>query len=75
MEIKTGTDETTKDQKPSEPKTPHKHTTEAVTLIAMCAFGTFVLGAFLGAPWPGAVASCGISVMGAGVAYIMLRRA
>ena len=38
MEMKTGTDETTKDQKPSELKTQHKHATEAVTMIALCEF-------------------------------------
>ena len=75
MEIKIGTDQTTKDQKPSEPETPHKHTTVVVTTIASCAFGSFVLGAVLGAPWPGAVAACGLSVMGVGVAYVMLHRA
>jgi hypothetical protein len=43
-------------------------------LIAGCAGGTFYLGAVCGAPWPAALASCGISAMGVGVAYFMLRR-
>jgi len=45
-----------------------------LTLIAGCAGGTFYLGAVCGAPWPAALASCGISAMGVGVAYFMLRR-
>lgn len=56
-------------------ETPHSNVMNVVMIIAMCAFGTFALGAFLGAPWPAAVASCGLSVMGVGVAYVMLRRA
>jgi hypothetical protein len=48
--------------------------TTAVILIAGCAGGTFYLGAVCGAPWPAALASCGISAMGVGVAYFMLRR-
>ena len=73
MEIET--DKTIKDQKQTEPETPHKHATAAVATIAMCAFGTFVLGAVTGEAWPAAVASCGLSIMGVGVAYVMLHRA
>lgn len=72
MEIETTT--TTKDKKPSEPETPHKHAAAAVTTIAMCAFGAFALGAVVGEAWPAAVACCGLSIMGVGVAYVMLRR-
>jgi hypothetical protein len=42
--------------------------------VATCAFGAFVLGALLGAAWPGAVVACGLAVMGLGIAWIMMRR-
>ncbi|MGD1089541.1 MAG: hypothetical protein ABR955_12590 [Verrucomicrobiota bacterium] len=67
--------ETTGDTKRTEAETPHKNVATAVILIAGCAAGTFYLGAVCGAPWPAAVASCGLSVMGVGVAYVMMRRA
>lgn len=73
MEIET--DQNTKDKKASEPEMPHKHTKEAVGVIAMCAFAAFALGAVTGESWPGAVAACALSAMGVGVAYVMLRRA
>ena len=41
--------------------------------IAVAAFGTFVLGALLGAAWPGAVAACGIALMGVGVSIFLTR--
>jgi len=55
--------------------TPQQKVGSVVTAIAGCALGTFALGAALGAPWPAAIASCGLSGMGVGVAYFMLRRA
>ena len=73
--METEPDKTTKDKKSSEAETPHKHAAMAVTMIAGCAFAAFVLGAMMGAPWPGAVVACGLSAMGVGVAYVMLRRA
>ncbi|HWX21723.1 MAG TPA: hypothetical protein VN578_17600 [Candidatus Binatia bacterium] len=42
--------------------------------IAGCALAAFVFGAIFDAAWPGAVAACGISAMGVGVAFFMLRR-
>jgi len=67
--------ETTGEKKLPESETPHKQAVTAVTAIAACAFGCFCLGSLSGAPWPAAVASCGLSAMGVGVAYVMLRRA
>jgi uncharacterized membrane protein YccC len=55
-------------------ETLNKQLLTGVGTIAGFAFGTFVLGALFDAPWPAAVASCGLSVMGVGVAYFMLRR-
>jgi hypothetical protein len=66
--------ETISEKKQPEAESPHKHVATVVTMIATCAFGTLALGAMLGAPWPAAVASCGLCVMGVGVAYVMLRR-
>jgi hypothetical protein len=65
--------EATSENKQTELATSSNHVAKAVTTIALCAFGTFCLGA-IQAPWPAAVASCGLSVMGVGVAYVMLRR-
>jgi hypothetical protein len=42
--------------------------------VAGCAVAVFAVGAFFGAAWPAAVAACGISVMGIGVAFFMLKR-
>jgi uncharacterized membrane protein YccC len=67
--------ESTGDTKQTEAETPHKHVARAVVTVAGFAFGTFILGAISDAPWPAAVASCGLSVMGVGVAYVMMRRA
>ena len=55
-------------------ETLNKQLLTGVGTIAGFAFGTFVLGALFDAPWRAAVASCGLSVMGVGVAYFMLRR-
>ena len=63
------------EEKAAVSKTPHQHVVAVVGTIAGFAFGTYVLGALLGAPWPAAVASCGLSVMGMAVAIVMLRRA
>ncbi len=52
----------------------HKHVATMAAGVATCAFGTFVLGALLGAAWPAAVVACGLAVMGLGVAWIMMRR-
>ena len=54
-------------------ETPHKHVTNTVVAIAFCAFLIFFFGAGM-APWPAAIAVCGLSAMGVGVAYFMLRR-
>lgn len=51
----------------------HKLTANTAMAIAGCALATFVVGAAIGAAWPAAVASCGISVMGVGVAWVMVR--
>ena len=56
-------------------KTPHENVGSVVVPIATCASLTFLGGAFLSDPWAAAVASCGLSLMGVGVAYLMLRRA
>jgi len=61
--------------KQPEPATPQKRVETIVGSIGLCAFGTFVLGSLFGAPWPAAVASCGLSAMGIGVSYFRLRRA
>ena len=61
------------EKKQTESQTLNKQVLTAVGTIAAFAFGTFVLGALFDAPWPTAVASCGLSVMGVGVAYILLR--
>jgi hypothetical protein len=60
------------EKKQTEAETPHKHVAKAVITIAICALATFWLGS-IQIPWPAAVASCGLSVMGVGVAYAMLR--
>jgi hypothetical protein len=65
--------ETSAEKKPATAQTPHQHVEKAVATIAGCALATFCLGAFE-SPWPAAVASCGLCVMGVGVAYFMLRR-
>jgi hypothetical protein len=62
------------DKKQTGSETLNKQLLTGVGTIAGFAFGTFVLGALFDAPWPAAVASCGLSVMGVGVAYFMLRR-
>ncbi len=54
--------------------TVHGHVSKTVLGVASFACGTFVVGSLFGSPWPAAVASCGISVMGLGVAIVMLRR-
>ena len=59
---------------PTQADTPHKRVETIVGSIGLYAFGTFVLGSVFGAPWPAAVAVCGLSFMGVGVAYFMLRR-
>lgn len=51
----------------------HKLTANAAMGIAGCAVAMFVVGAALGAAWPGAVASCGVSLMGVDVTWVMLR--
>jgi hypothetical protein len=51
----------------------HKTTANTVMAIAGCALATFVMGVIFEAAWPAAVASCGISLMGIGVAWVMLR--
>jgi len=71
----TNINEAHKEKKQGEAETPHKHAAAAVTMIASCAFGAFVLGALIGAPWPGAVVACGLAATGVGVAYILMRRA
>ena len=64
---------TTGEKRPTEAETPHKSVTNAVAVIAFCAFLLFFFGAGM-APWPAAVAVCALSAMGIGVAYFMLRR-
>jgi predicted phage tail protein len=61
------------EKKQTESETFNKQVLTAVGTIAAFAFGTFVLGALFDAPWPAAVASCGLSIMGVGVAYFLLR--
>jgi hypothetical protein len=58
----------------AQPETVHKHVVGAVSTIAGCALVTFILGALWSSPWPAAVASCGLCVMGLGVAFFMTRR-
>ena len=72
--METTADIATEAKKSSEEETPHKHVTQIISTIAGCALGAFALGALTGAAWPGAVAACGLSVMGVGVAYFMLGR-
>jgi len=72
--METPTDQPPKANKTAEPESAHKQTTATVSTIAMCAFGAFALGAMVGQAWPAAVACCGLSLMGVGVAYIMLGR-
>jgi hypothetical protein len=55
-------------------ETPHKQVKKVVETIGYCAVGIFLFGAYSGASWPAAVAVCGLSLMGVGVAYFMLRR-
>lgn len=55
-------------------ETPHKQVKKVVETIGYCAVGIFLFGAYSGASWPAAVACCGLSVMGIGVSYFMLRR-
>jgi hypothetical protein len=62
------------DETQPQSETPQKHVATIIAKIAVCASVTFAVGAFLEAPWPGAVASCGLSLMGVGVAIVMLRR-
>jgi len=70
----TGSSEAVDEAKQTGPATPLKRVESTVGSIALCAFGTLVLGSLFGAPWPAAVAACGLSVMGIGVSYFMLRR-
>ena len=62
------------EKKQAEAGTPQKQVIKAVETIGCFALGIFVFGTFFGAPWPAAVVCCGLSVMGVGVAYFMLRR-
>ena len=62
------------DKKPCEAEGMHKHVTGTISTIAGCAFLTFILGSLWGSPWPAAAASCGLCVMGLGVAFFMTRR-
>ena len=43
-------------------------------MSAIVADGAFVYGAFVGAPWPGALAACGMATSGAVTVALMLRR-
>jgi hypothetical protein len=52
-----------------------KSVENVVAAAGTCAFGALVLGAFLGAAWPGAVAACGISAMGAVASFCLLKYA
>jgi hypothetical protein len=61
------------EMKQTEVGTPHRHVAITVVVIAFFSFATFMLGS-IQSPWPAAIASCGLSAMGAGVAYVMLRR-
>jgi hypothetical protein len=61
------------EKKQTEAETPHQHVAKTVRTIGICALATFCLGS-IQSPWPAAVASCGLSIMGVGVAYVMLRR-
>jgi hypothetical protein len=69
-----GASEVIDEKKQAESETPHKQVIKAVETIGCFALGIFVFGTFFGAPWPVAVVCCGLSVMGVGVAYFMLRR-
>jgi hypothetical protein len=62
------------DKTSGQPDTVHGHVSKTVLGVASFACGTFVVGSIFAAPWPAAVASCGISVMGLGVGFFMLRR-
>ena len=72
--METQTNAPTTDKISTELETPHKHTVAAITTIAGCALGTFAIGACVNEAWPAAVASCGLSVMGVGVAWVLVRR-
>lgn len=51
----------------------HEDLVKIMGSIAGAACGIIFLGAFFGGAWPAAVACCGLSFMGAVVAYFMLR--
>jgi hypothetical protein len=56
-----------------ERKLARKSAETTVEAAAVCALLALVGGAFFGAGWPGAVAACGISLMGAVVGYFQLK--
>ena len=70
--METQTKETVEKEKPAE--TPQNKVMNAVVVIALAAFGTMVLGSLTGAPWPAAVAACGMCLMGVGAAWFSMRR-
>jgi hypothetical protein len=51
-----------------------KAATKVAEVAGCCAFATLVMGAFFGAPWPAAVASCGVSVMGMAIGCVLILR-
>lgn len=67
-------DTITSAQTPARDKEPvHTAIGNTAIGIAGCAVAAFVIGAVFDAAWPGAVAACGISAMGVGVAWFTSR--
>ena len=55
----------------SEDKLAYDNITAAVIWICLASAGIFMIG---GAVWPSAVAVCGLSFMGVGIALLILKR-
>jgi hypothetical protein len=46
---------------------------QIVNIVGPCAFGAAVLCAVLGSGWAGAVAACGLSLMGAVASFVVVK--
>lgn len=62
------------ERQPSEQEAAPKTAMNTAISIAACALAAFAFGCIMSAPWPGAVAACGISVLGIGVVWVMSSR-